>query len=526
VTAVDPTDPYRGVYLPDLLVSALGRNPGKAAVHVGDQVLTGGEVAAEISRYGQALESKGLGRGSPVAVLALNRPEVLFNMGASMLVGCRSTPLHPMGSLDDHAYVLDDAGIETLVYDPEFFGERAFELASRVPGLKNLLALGPADHGDDYIALASTFEPRPLVAPRVDGTDVPGLAYTGGTTGMPKGVMGSYRSGAAMTQIQMTDWEWPREPRFLMCTPLSHAGAAFFIPVLLLGGSLVVVPYFEPGLVLETIETERITATMVVPTMLYMLMDHPDFATRDLSSLETVYYGAAAMSPTRLAEAIDKLGPIFFQFYGQAESPMTICVLRRDEHDRSRPERLATCGRPVPWVHVKLLDDEGNEVAPGEPGEICVQGPLVMQGYWNKPEQTAEALAGGWLHTGDIARADAEGYYTIVDRKKDMIVSGGFNVFPREVEDVISSHPSVAAVAVIGVPDERWGEAVKAVVVPRPGAHVDVAELIELVKERKGSIQAPKSIDLAESIPISPLGKPDKKALRAQYWGGADRLVN
>jgi fatty-acyl-CoA synthase len=175
-------------------------------------------------------------------------------------------------------------------------------------------------------------------------------------------------------------------------------------------------------------------------------------------------------------------------------------------------------------VHVKLLDDEGNEVARGEPGEICVQGPLVMQGYWNKPEQTAEALAGGWLHTGDIARADAEGYYTIVDRKKDMIVSGGFNVFPREVEDVISSHPSVAAVAVIGVPDERWGEAVKAVVVPRPGAHVDVAELIELVKERKGSIQAPKSIDLAESIPISPLGKPDKKALRAQYWGGADRL--
>ncbi|HZA87585.1 MAG TPA: AMP-binding protein, partial [Acidimicrobiales bacterium] len=337
---MDPTDPYRGVYLPDLLVTALGRNLGKPAVYLGDQVLTGGEVAAEISRYVQALESKGLGRGSPVAVLALNRPEVLFNMGASMLVGCRSTPLHPMGSLDDHAYVLDDAGIETLVYDPEFFGERASELATRVPGLKNLLALGPADHGDDYIALASTFEPRPLVAPRVDGTDVPGLAYTGGTTGKPKGVMGSYRSGAAMTQIQMTEWEWPREPRFLMCTPLSHAGAAFFIPVLLLGGSLVVVPYFEPGLVLETIETERITATMVVPTMLYMLMDHPDFATRDLSSLETVYYGAAAMSPTRLAEAIDKLGPIFFQFYGQAESPMTICVLRRDEHDRSRPERL------------------------------------------------------------------------------------------------------------------------------------------------------------------------------------------
>jgi fatty-acyl-CoA synthase len=526
VSDVDSPDLHRGVHLPDLLVTALRRNPGKPAVYLGDQVLTAAQVADEISRYVQALESKGLGRGSPAAVLALNRPEVLFNMGASMLVGCRTTPLHPLGSLDDHAYVLEDAGVETLVFDPEFFGERAADLATRVPGLKNLLALGPGEVGDDYIALASTFEPRPLEAPRADGTDIPGLAYTGGTTGKPKGVMGSYRSGAAMSQIMLTEWEWPREPRFLMCTPLSHAGAAFFIPVLLLGGSLVVVPYFEPGLVLETIERERITATMVVPTMLYMLMDHPDFASRDLSSLETVYYGAAAMSPTRLAEAIDKLGPIFFQYYGQAEAPMTVCVLRKDEHDVTRPERLATCGRPVPWVHVALLDDSGNEVPRGEAGEICVRGPLVMQGYWNKPEQSAEALAGGWLHTGDIAREDDEGYYTIVDRKKDMIVSGGFNVFPREVEDVISSHPSVAAVAVIGVPDDRWGEAVKAVVVPRPGSEVVADDLIDLVKEAKGSVHAPKSVDVAESIPLSPLGKPDKKALRAQYWHDADRMVN
>ena len=295
--------------MPDLLIAALNRNLDKPAVYLGDTVLTARQVRDEISRYIQALESTGLGKGSPVAILALNRPEVLFNMGAGMLLGCRSTPLHPMGSLDDHAYVLEDAGIETLVYDPEFFGERAAQLAERVPGLKNLLAFGPSDAGVDYPALAATFEARPLTAPDVRPDDVPGLAYTGGTTGKPKGVMGSYRSGATMTNIQMTEWEWPHEPRFLMCTPLSHAGAAFFVPVLLLGGSLVVVPYFEPGLVLKTIEEERITATMLVPTMLYMLMDHPDFATRDLSSLETVYYGAAAMSPTRLKEAIERLGP-------------------------------------------------------------------------------------------------------------------------------------------------------------------------------------------------------------------------
>jgi fatty-acyl-CoA synthase len=512
--------------MPDLLITALERNLDKPCVYLGDTVLTARQVRDEISRYVQALESKGLGRGSPVAVLALNRPEVLFNMGAGMLLGCRTTPLHPMGSLDDHAYVLEDAGIETLVYDPEFFGERAAQLAERVPGLKTMLPLGPSDVGDDYIALASTFEPGPLSAPDVRPDDTPGLAYTGGTTGKPKGVMGSYRSGATMTNIQMTEWEWPKEPRFLMCTPLSHAGAAFFVPVLLLGGSLVVVPYFEPGLVLKTIEEERITATMLVPTMLYMLMDHPDYATRDLSSLETVYYGAAAMSPTRLKEAIERHGPIFFQYYGQAEGPMTICVLRKDEHDIDDPARLATCGRPVPWVHVKLLDDSLNEVAQGEPGEICVRGPLVMQGYWNKPEQTAQALAGGWLHTGDIAREDEHGFYTIVDRKKDMIVTGGFNVFPREVEDVISSHPAVANVAVVGVPDERWGEAVKAVVVLRPDAQVGADELIDLVKQAKGSIQAPKSVDFADEIPLSPLGKADKKSLRARYWQGTDRQVN
>jgi fatty-acyl-CoA synthase len=190
-------------------------------------------------------------------------------------------------------------------------------------------------------------------------------------------------------------------------------------------------------------------------------------------------------------------------------------------------DRLATCGRAVPWLKVALLDDDNNEVADGEPGEICVRGPLVMKGYWNKPEQTAETLDGGWLHTGDIARKDSQGFLTIVDRKKDMIVSGGFNVFPREIEDVIGTHPAVGQVAVIGVPDEKWGEAVKAVVVLRsPDASVTQEELYELVKDKKGAVHAPKTVDFVDAIPLSALGKPDKKVLRAQYWSGSDRLVN
>jgi fatty-acyl-CoA synthase len=265
---------------------------------------------------------------------------------------------------------------------------------------------------------------------------------------------------------------------------------------------------------------------MMVPTMIYALLDHPATKDADLSSLKTIYYGASAISPSRLKEAIERFGPIFFQFYGQAECPMTITVMRKEEHDPSNLERLASCGRIVPWVNVALMDDDMNEVPDGDPGEICVQSPLTMKGYWKKPEQTAEAFAGGWLHTGDVARKDADGFLYIVDRKKDMIVSGGFNVYPREVEDVISRHPAVAAVGVIGVPDERWGEAVKAVVVLREGETVDAEELKALVKEAKGAHYTPKSVDFADSLPLSPLGKPDKKALRAQYWGDAQRMVN
>jgi fatty-acyl-CoA synthase len=515
---------HDGVFMPHLLVAALERNLDTPCVYLGDDILTGRQVRDEISRYAQTLASLGIGKGSTVSVLSKNRPEVLFNSGAMMTSGCRTTPLHPLGSLDDHTYTIDDAEIETLVFDPSF-AERAAALRERAPKLR-LLSFGPAPVGEDLLALAARFEPAPLRVADLEAEDISGLNYTGGTTGKPKGVIGTYRSAATMTAIQMAEWQWPDEVRYLVCTPLSHAGAAFFIPTLLRGGCIVVLPGFEPGAVLEAIEKYRITAMMLVPTMLYVLLDHPDLDRRDTSSLETIYYGAAAMSPTRLREAIERFGPIFFQYYGQAECPMTVTVLRKEEHDLDRPGRLASCGRPVPWLHVALLDDDGNPVERGSPGEICVRGPMVMQGYWKKPEQTAEAFRFGWLHTGDVATEDDEGFYTIVDRKKDMIVSGAFNVYPREVEDVLATHPAVAQAAVIGVPDDKWGEAVKAVIVLRPGADVDPHELIALVRERKGPHYAPKTVDFADSIPLSPLGKPDKKALRAAYWQSSDRLVN
>jgi fatty-acyl-CoA synthase len=263
--------------------------------------------------------------------------------------------------------------------------------------------------------------------------------------------------------------------------------------------------------------------------MIYPLLDHPRAATADLSSLETLFYGASPMSPTRLKEGVEKWGQIFFQCFGQSEAPMALTHLKKADHDLSKPERFASCGRPSPWVRLALLGDDNEPVPEGEAGEICVRAPLVMEGYNGLPEQTEAAFAGGWLHTGDVGRYDDEGFLHIVDRKKDMIVTGGFNVFPREIEDVISAHPAVAQVAVVGVPDERWGEAVKAVVILRPGHEGSEAlagELQAAVKDAKGSVQSPKSVDFVTSIPLSALGKPDKKALRKQFWGDQARGVN
>jgi fatty-acyl-CoA synthase len=518
-----------------LTVGALKRNKDKPVLFLGETTLTGGQLADRISQYIQAFEALGAGTGAAVGLLSLNRPEVLMIIGAGQTQGYRRTALHPLGSLDDHAYVLSDAGVTALIIDPNpMFVERALGLLEKVPSLKQVLTIGPvpealASVAVDLNAEAAKYSPQPLVAADLAPDHIGGLTYTGGTTGKPKGVIGTTQSITTMTTVQLAEWEWPEHPKFLMCTPLSHAGAAFFTPTIVKGGELVVLTKFDPAEVLRVIEEQKITATMLVPSMIYALMDHPDSHTRDLSSLETVYYGASAMNPVRLAEAIRRFGPIFAQYYGQSEAPMVITYLAKADHDE---KRLTSCGRPTLFCRVELLGDDGKPVPQGEVGEICVSGPLLSGGYWNLPEATADTFRDGWMHTGDLAREDEDGFYYIVDRTKDMIVTGGFNVFPREVEDVVAEHPSVAQVCVIGTPDEKWGEAVTAVVVLRPDAPSDedavarmTAEIQASVKDRKGSVQAPKQVIVVDSVPVTALGKPDKKTVRAQFWEGAGRAV-
>ncbi len=510
----------------ELVVRAVQRGGDRVAFVLDDRSITYREFGEQLSCFVQALKARGLRHGDAIAVLSSNRPEAFMGTAAAYLMGLRITWMHPLGSEDDHAYLLEDSEVRTLFFDPDTFGERAQALAARVPTLATVLGLGPGAFGDDILAQAARLQPRPLVA-EAAADDLCTLVYTGGTTGKPKGVTHTQRVHVTMVMAELSEWDWPVEVRFLAMTPITHAAGAMIMAVLLRSGTFVMSKGFDADRFLDLVARHRITATFLVPTMIYVLLDHPRLAGADLSSLQLIIYGAAPMSPARLKEGMRVFGPVFMQIYAQSEAPNTLTVLRRIDHDPERyPHRLASCGRPIANSQVRLLDDAGNEVPLGEVGEICARGPLVMKGYWNKPDETAKALRNGWLYTGDLARADADGFLYIVDRSKDMIISGGFNVYPREVEDVLTQHPAVAAAAVIGVPDPKWGEAVKAVVVLRAGASVSPEELIALVREHKGAVQAPKSVDFADSLPLTGLGKPDKKALRVRYWGGQVRSVH
>ncbi len=431
--------------------------------------------------------------------------------------------LHPLGSLEDHSFILEDGEFDHLLIDTENYLERGADLAGGHDGLKTVFGLGPIDYGLDLRALAEAAGAVSPVNEAEPGDDA-WLSYTGGTTGKSKGVMRRHGSYVAVANGNLADFEWPDDITYLAAAPISHVGGTKIPPTLIRGGRVHMMHGFDPERVLDTIAAERITTALLVPTMIYVLLDHPKLDATDLSSLELLMYGASPMSPTRLVEGLERIGPVFSQLYGQTEG-YPLAVLRRADHDAANPELFASCGHPCASVQIALLDEDDQPVAQGETGEICARAPQVMDFYWNRPEQNAETLANDWLHTGDMAMADERGYLYIVDRKKDMIISGGFNLFPREIEDVLATDPTVAMAAVIGVPDEKWGEAVKAVIVPRPGATPDIEALIQRVRDAKGAIYAPKSIELVDEIPLTAIAKPDKKALRARFWSDQDRQV-
>jgi fatty-acyl-CoA synthase len=502
---------------------ALARYPSRVAFSWPGGSITYAGAAELIGRMQRVFTQLGLKPGARAAFLTANRADTWCAGVAAQLSRLAITWLHPLGSLDDQLFQVEDSEAAMLVVDAESFLLRGGELAARAKGLAHLFTLGRADYGIDLIAATETAgsaTAKDLAGP----DDIATLNYTGGTTGKSKGALRYHREYGGFANAILADFEIPDAPRYLTVAPISHVAGTKVLPTLMRGGTVHMLKGFDPEAVFKTIQRERINFTLFVPTMIYVLLDSPWLDKTDLSSLELLLYGASAMSPSRLVEGIERIGPVFSQLYGQTEC-YPVSVLRKADHDVKAPELFLSCGFPIAACEVRILDDNDREVATGDAGEICVRAPHVMAEYWKRPEQTAETLKSGWLHTGDIARADERGYMFILDRKKDMIVSGGFNIFPREVEDVLSQHADVAMVAVVGVPDDKWGEAVTAVVVAREGAHPSAEELISLVKARKGSAHAPKHIKFVSELPMTGVGKVDKKVLKAGFWAGRDRLV-
>jgi fatty-acyl-CoA synthase len=508
-----------------LIVNAVARYSDRPALADGNIRWSYREFGDAVGRFIALFRSVGLKRGDALSVLAGNRAESWAAISAAMVMGLRYTPLHPMAAEDDHVFIISDAEIDALIVEAGKFAPRGLAIKSRVPSLKHVLSFGPVEGARDLLPELPKVAPAPIVD-ESDVNAIAWLAYTGGTTGRSKGVMLPHRVVTTMATLLYADWDWPPEIRFLAATPISHAAGVTLYPVMMRGGFTRLVQGFEAEAYCRVVAEEKITAAFLVPTLIYALIDAPDLRARyDMSSLDMIVYGAAPMSPDRLREGMDIFGPVFVQLYGQTEAPQCITTMRKIDHDDSKPGRLGSCGRPNPLVDVKLFDSEMREVAIGEPGEICVRGTLVMDGYWKRSEATEEAFRGGWLHTGDVAIKDEEGYLYIVDRTKDMIISGGFNIYPREVEDALMSHQAVASAAVIGVPDDKWGEAVKAFVVLKSGANNGAAELQAHVKEKRGAPWSPKTIEFVAEIPVTGLGKIDRKALRAPYWEGRQRGV-
>ncbi|MDB5566502.1 MAG: putative long-chain-fatty-acid--CoA ligase [Tardiphaga sp.] len=516
---------YSGGTAGSLIVSAVARFGDQPALADGHVRWSYREFGDVVARFITLFRSIGLKKGDALSVLSGNRAESWAAIAACMVMGLRYTPLHPMAAEDDHAFIIEDAEIDALIVEAGKFAPRGLAIRDRVPGLRHLLSFGAVEGARDLLAELPAAQPAPLVDESAVG-DIAWLAYTGGTTGRSKGVMLPHRVVVAMSLAIYSDWDWPADIRFLAATPISHAAGVTLFPVMMRGGFVRLVQGFEAETYCRVVQEEGITATFLVPTLIYALIDAPALREKyDLTSLQTIVYGAAPMSPDRLREGIKIFGNVFVQLYGQTEAPQVITTMRKIDHDDTRPGRLGSCGRANPMVEVKLFDAEMREAKTGEPGEICVRGTLVMDGYWKRPDATEEAFRGGWLHTGDVAVKDADGYFYIVDRTKDMIISGGFNIYPREVEDALMAHHAVASAAVIGIPDEKWGEAVKAFVVLKAGANNSAAELQAHVKDKRGAPWSPKTIDLIDAIPVTGLGKFDRKALRAPYWEGRTRGV-
>jgi acyl-CoA synthetase (AMP-forming)/AMP-acid ligase II len=495
--------------------------PDREAHVCGDRRLTFAQFADRGFRLAAGLYSLGLRRQERFAILSQNRLEYYECYAAAEVGGFIFAPINFRLAPPEVAYMLRDSAARILIFEAQYAAV-VDKLRGELRDVQRYVCIG--EECPDW---AVSFESvvgegslmGPPISPRPD--DYVYLWYTSGTTGKPKGVPWRHHAACSSAQMNAVATEFTGQTRILQVTPLFHIGGkGYAAGAAWSGGAVVLHRSFDPVAMLETIQRERITMTFMVAAMLHAVLDVPQLRSYDLSSMRMIVTAAAPIPVPLLKRAIDMLGPVFSVQYGCTELG-SIAVLPRDEvNPTGTPDdirRLGSVGHPVPEIECRLVDDAGNSCPPGAPGEVVVRSPTMLDGYWNNTPASIDAIRDGWYHTGDIGVTDQQGYLFLIDRKKDMIISGGENVYSREVEEALARHPAVFDSAVIGVPHPKWVEVVKAVVIRRPGTDVTETELITHCKQLIASYKCPKSIDFVAELPRLATGKLNKPELRARY---------
>jgi acyl-CoA synthetase (AMP-forming)/AMP-acid ligase II len=514
------------------LTRAAEQVPDRPAVVYGEHRATYAQEERRVNALVAALKSLGLEKGDRVAILQWNCPQFLETILACFKSGYCVVPINARLHPEEILYQLLDSDAAALVYGHDF-AEAVAHLREELPSNLRFISLRALAQWElDFDMLVRDYATAVDQTIQIEADDLAWLFYTSGTTGRPKGAMLTHANLDYFITSYLADvLPIDSEDAALHAAPLSH-GSGFHALANLARGAANVILFprqFEPANVFATIQRCRITNMFLAPTMIKLLLNDPEIERYDLSSVQHVVYGGAPMYVDDLKRAVNRLSQVFVQVYGQGETPMTATYLRREEHlidgSSDQERRLMSAGVARTGIDVRVVDTDEIEVPRGQMGEVVVRGPTVMKGYWRQPDATADALRNGWLHTGDVGYMDTGGYVFILDRKKDMIISGGANIYPREIEEVIQQHPAVKEVAVIGVPDELWGESVRALVALRDGYSATEKDLIDECLGHLASYKKPASVEFVQELPKNAYGKILKRELRDRYWQAYDRKL-
>lgn len=489
------------------------------------------EIDRRTRSLGSSLLALGLGKGSRIASLQYNSIETFEVDATAARFGFVRTLLNARYGLDDFEYALNHSGACALLFEASF-SETVDKLRTRLPNVHHYICIGEVNPAWSlrYEEMIGSGDAARLPY-EVTDTDWHSIYYTSGSTGRPKGVVLNQRNWLAVIRNHLAGpfRQASATDVLLHAAPMSHASGAMGLTHFMLGARQIVMPRFDATEVLRIIEAENVTTTFLAPTMIQMLLQHPDHDRHDKSSLHTVVYGGAPMPVEHLKGALRAWGPIFVQGYGQWEAPQLVTYLDQEQHrvalERGLEHRLASAGSPVLFCGVAIMDDEGNLLPAGTEGEIVTSGDHLMVGYLDNPEATAADRHGIWQRSGDVGKFDADGFLYITDRKKELIITGGSNVYPREIEETLHAHPDVQEAIVIGIPSERWGEQVHALVVTRSQAGFDDAAFLDWCRERLGTDKRPRSVERVDMLPKSAYGKILRREIRARYWADVSRRI-